>query len=121
MEYKPLISAKIFIVALLILLAFFANLKYQQYKSQGEITKERNSLTKQAETLQKNNQDLNDSLSYLNSQNYKDRIARQQLNLKKEGETVYNFSSSGGATNTLSSAVEESNPTKWWKFFFQSK
>ena len=120
MDYKPLISSKIFIAALLILLVFLGNIKYKQYKSQSEILKEKDSLTKQAETLQKNSQDLNNSLSYLNSQNYKDRIARQQLNLKKNGETVYNFSYSSIPTSTINSTGQGSNPSKWWKFFFQS-
>ncbi len=74
-------------------------------------------------------QDLNQLLSYFNSESYLEREAKDKLNLKKEGENVVmvqgaaetvgenNSSVSVGAA--VSAPVEENNFIKWWNFFFK--
>lgn len=119
---KKLLSSKFFFAGMLIFLAILANVKFQQLKNESAIEKEKNTLAAQADSLQKKNQELSDSLSYLNSQDYKERIARQQLNLKKEGEAVYNFS----VLNNQNSSdrpedSEDSNAKKWWDYFFNNQ
>ncbi|HVY68202.1 MAG TPA: septum formation initiator family protein, partial [Patescibacteria group bacterium] len=68
----------------------------------------------------KKNDELNQSLQYLNSPSFKERVAREQLNLKKEGETVYGFSEADSASSTALAVPTDglSNPAKWWNYFF---
>ena len=120
MTAKQILSSKLVIGLLIILLAFLANSKFQQWRQARAIAKLKNDLIAQASVQQQKNQELADSLSLLNSSDFTEQVARQQLGLKKNGETVYNFTqgtatSSVAATNDNSGA---SNPKKWWNYFF---
>jgi cell division protein FtsB len=116
---KQALSSKITVAALFILLVFFAQLKYRQYLSQRQIETQKQTLLAQADSQQKKNNDLNQSLQYLNSSSFKEQVARQQLNLKKDGETVYTFGSPvGQSLPSASSEGPASNAKKWWDYFF---
>jgi cell division protein FtsB len=116
---KQNLTSKLAIFLLFILLAFLGNLKYQQWKNQKKIEAEKQSLQKQADSLMKKNNELSESLEYINSPNFKERVARQQLNLKKEGETVYSFIELKNTNeNTEQQNKGESNASKWWNYFF---
>ena len=116
---KQSISSKIVIFALLILMVFLGDIKYKQWKNQQAIEKQKQTLLAQAEDKQKKNNDLNQSLQYLNSPSFKERVARGQLNLKKDGETIYSFSNEDGATNSLNNQqAKTKNIEKWWNYFF---
>ena len=118
---KQLLSSKLAIFSLIILLAFFVNLKFKQWQNQRQIEKQMQELQSQAQTLQKKNDELNQSLQYLNSPDFKERVARQQLGLKKEGEQVYSFGQPTATTTDQSSAKKQSNASKWWDYFFDSE
>lgn len=121
MNYKALLSTKFVAALLLIFLAFAVNLKFQQWNNQRAIDAEKQNLAKQTADLEKKNGDLSQSLSYLNSADFKERVARQQLNLKKNGETVYNFGQNPSATATVASeASGQSNFQKWLDYFLGS-
>ncbi len=116
---KQTLSSKIALIALALLMIFLGNLKYKQWKSQRQIEAEKLSLQDQADRLQKKNDELNQSLQYLNSTGFKERVARDQLGLKKEGEQVYSFSDApqvAGATTDKQNAP--GNVQKWWDYFF---
>ncbi len=119
---KQILSSKIVLVLLAALSLFFGNLKYQQYRQQQAIEKEKQSLTSQEQQLTKNNQQLSDSLTYLTSDDFKQRVARVQLNMKKDGEVVYNFTDAPAEQNpqTGAAATGSSNPQKWWNYFFKN-
>src|SRR6185295_6005726 len=89
---KKNISSKFALFCMLLLLLFLGDLKFRQWQSQRQIEKEKQALETQAAALQKKNDDLSSSLQYLSSPSFKERVARQQLDLKKEGEQVYSFS-----------------------------
>ncbi len=125
MSYKAILSTKIAVVVLGLLLIFFINVKYQQYKNQKAIETEKQLIIDQINEQEKKNKDLSDSLSLLTSQDYKERMARQQLNLKKDGEIVYNFSDVHNDTSTSQSSdpstnVASANAKKWWNYFFNN-
>lgn len=117
--YKFKLSSKITIIGLCLLLIFFGDLKFKQYQNQRQIEQQRQSLQKQADDLQKKNNDLTQSLQYLNSDSFKERVARQQLGLKRTGEQVYAFTNAPAPapadSNTQSSG---GNLKKWWDYFF---
>ena len=115
---KTALSSKIAILALLILAGFFGNLKFKQWQSQKQIEQEKQKLQSQAEALQKKNDELNLSLSYLNSPDFKERVARQQLNLKKQGETVYTFGDLPGNAGLDEAEQKNGNAKKWRDHFF---
>lgn len=120
MSLKTLLSSKIVFFILLAFLAFLTNLKYKQWQHQKAIDREKANLISQVESLNKKNQELKDSLTYLTSPNFKERVARQQLNLKKEGEIAYGFPEDlGGGTTTLVQAatLKKSNFQKWIEYF----
>ncbi len=121
MQTKAILSSKITIAVLLVVLAFFCNLKYKQWQQHRDIEKLKKNLLQQADTMEKRNQDLASSITYLNSDDFKEQVARQQLNLKKDGEVVYTFTQNPIATSTPILAQEKqlkSNPLKWWGYFF---
>lgn len=123
MTYKRLLSSKLVFLLLLAFLAFLGNLKYQQFKSQKAIDAEKQNLLQQTNALQEKNDELSQSLSYLNSEGFKERVAREQLNLKKEGETVYNISEGpplkGGSTAPAADRSAH-NYEKWWNYFMHN-
>ena len=116
---KKTLTSNIAIVTLIIVLIFLADLKFKQYKSQKEIEKQTQSLQAQADALDKQNNDLNQSLQYLSSDSFKERVARQQLNYKKQGESVYGFTEAAPqATNPAVAQSNISDAQKWWNYFF---
>ncbi len=121
MEFKKILSTKTAFFLILILVAFLGQLKYKQWKQQRQIDIEKDSLIAQTEALEAKNKQLEESLSYLNSEEFKERVARQQLNLKKEGEIVFNFTQSPGvqgiSMQKQDAAVSGSNFEKWIKYF----
>jgi predicted negative regulator of RcsB-dependent stress response len=122
MTTKQKLSSKITIFGLIILLAFLANWKYRQWGNENLIRKQKQSLQAQADALQKKNDELSQSLQYLNSDSFKESVARQQLNLKKQGEVEYAFTDvpSTAAGQQNQSGGSESNPKKWLDYFFSN-
>ncbi len=117
MSAKTLISSKIVILLLLVFLGLMGDLKYKQWKSQKAIENEKQSLTSQIDNLEKKNSDLSASLEYLSSGNFKERAARDQLNLKRNGELVYNFTDGSDQGRAEQNARSKSNLQKWWDYF----
>jgi cell division protein DivIC len=119
---KLTISSKISIAALLILLIFLGELKYRQFSSQRQIAGQEQSLQQQTDQLQKQNEQLSESLQYINSADFKESIAREQLGLKKQGELVYGFTNSNATSSQIPAAATGSNDfQKWWNYFFNSQ
>lgn len=120
MSYKQFFSSKITVLLFIILLAFLTNIKYKQWRSQRDIDREKQNLSQQAANLEKKNSELTESLSYLNSNSFKERVARQELGLKKDGETVFDFSenpNAAGASTAAGTQTKQTNFKKWWDYF----
>ncbi len=106
------------ILILLLLAVFLGYQKISQYRLQSSIEKEKLALQKQIAELEKNNTDLEQTLNFLNSEEYKELIARQQLNMQKSGEQTYNFSAKNNlATDANSDTKPQSNFQKWLSYF----
>jgi cell division protein FtsB len=116
------ITAKLGILFLIFVTAFLTNLKYKQFKTQKAIETEKNNLLEQSEILNKKNRELEESLSYLTSENFKEKIAREQLNLKKEGETAYSFTEKKILVTDLIENQKQKKPNyeKWLEYFFKN-
>ena len=81
------------------------------------------------EELQSENKQKQDDLAYYISDEYIDKIAKQNLNLVNPGEKIIVIPdedlivlSQDEDTEALSEQIRASwpNPKKWWKFFFSS-
>jgi cell division protein FtsB len=114
-------STKIFLAIVLATAAVLGNIKFRQWQSKNRIEAEKQELLRQAEELSNKNQELAESLKYLNTMNFREKIARQQLGLKKEGENVYVFPEKLTAPETGQPGGNTGkNWQKWWNYFFAS-
>lgn len=110
------------LIALIAVASVFGKMHFSQWQKKRQIAAEIKALTGQQESLQQKNQELAESLAYLTSGNYKEKIARQQLNLKKDGEVVYNFNEPqvAGVTTEAPPEPQSSDRLKeWWLYFFK--
>ena len=117
---KEKLSQKIVVLGLAVLVAFFGYIRYQQYRQRQSIDAEKASLQTQIDGLEKKNQEMEASIKYLSSLSSKEKVAREQLNLKKQGEVVYGFTEMDAPANGqtgLAAGEQASNPVKWWRYF----
>ena len=80
--------------------------------------------------MEKKHQELDQLISYVGSQDFLEKEAKDKLNLKKEGENVAMINESalgqeavgGSATTTPAqnpvAPKDENKLIRWWKFFF---
>ncbi len=140
------INAAPYVLLLSVVLVVVIFLLARQFKTKHTIDKEVAELKKQADSLQKNNNELQGFISYFQTDSYKEKVAREQLSVKKPGEVVYSFSGESGtstgsgtsgqvlgstdsandpasidqilAASAGVAAKPQSNPVKWWNYFF---
>lgn len=89
------------------------------YTQKYQVDKQIKQLQGRADQIRGENQNLSDLVNYLQTDQYKEKAAREQLNLKKDGETVVALPRTN--TGEVSSAVttsNQSNPKKWYYYFF---
>ena len=120
MALKLNLSSKLTLLLLLGLFLFLAYLRYGQWKNQVAIDREKKNLQDQIVAFSEKNQQLSQSLSYLGSSDFKERAARQQLNLKRNGEVVFGFTDSPPSVSVDASDQTGSVPNyeKWIEYFF---
>jgi cell division protein FtsB len=119
---KNLLRSKMVLLALLGIFVFIGQLHVAQWQRKREIAKEIEKLTSQERDLAQKNQELSDSLRYLQTTNFQERIAREQLELKKEGETVVRFQDAPkvlGQTTNQAETGNRNNIEKWLAYFFK--
>lgn len=92
------------------------DLYLQKMQVDAEISK----LEQQAAELSDSNQSLSELIKYMNTQEYKEKEAREKLNLKRPGEQVVVLPAQG-EDKVLGAQTETenlSNPKKWLNYFF---
>lgn len=119
---KQILFSKPVIIALVIMVIFVGTLEFQQIRKRQQFNREVAALKKQEADLIQKNQTLQNGLAYFNNEQYKDMVARQQLNLRKDGEIVVNFPPAvEQQSQEPAAAPKTSNPTKWWNYFFNKQ
>src|SRR6266481_601930 len=119
-NFRNFISSKLFIFGGSLFLIFMAVIVFNQWNQKRQVNKEIGDLNLQAKNLSQKNGDLQNLISYLQTDDYKQRAARQQLNLKRSGEQVFSFSTNNvlndNSDPTANAADQNgsSNPQKWW-------
>gem|GEM_PF-4916506 len=96
-----------------------------QWQKQQAIQHEISELTRQSTSLSEKNDLMKQTLAYLHTNNYKESIARKDLNLKENGEIVINFTENPTASSTQTDAstmYSKKGPMynllEWWNYFF---
>ncbi len=116
----PLVGNKVFIAVLLASAAVLVSLQLAQWKKRAAIEKEVASLQQEARELEQRNSEISDSLAFLGTTSATERIARQQLNMKKEGEIVVNFGEPNETQGVPVTQIEKiSNKQLWLDYFFK--
>jgi len=89
----------------------------KNYKVDSEVQ----DLQKEISNLERQNQEFNQLISYLKSENFIEQEAKLKLGLKKSGENLVVIPQA----ETVNQTEEEnrnqqlSNPAKWWAYFFK--
>lgn len=130
---RILISKPIIILEVLVLGYFMFNVGQEMLKKQG-IEAEISHLENEIGKLEKDKNDLNALLSYVQTDAFVEQEAREKLNLAKDGESLVllpEADSTGfgaptpqeGIVDNYSQSVEtpvkKSNLVKWWQYFFE--
>lgn len=118
MKLPAILHSKITLAIILVVLLGVFALELQQWKQRKTIDSEINHLIQQQAELEKHNQALEQSLNYFSTDNYKEKLAREQLGLKKEGEIVINYPTNGIPSSQPENIKPKNNPQKWWEYIF---
>lgn len=105
------------IVVVCLVLYGFGRALYQDYRIKQEIR----DLQDEIRSLETKRLESLEILEYVLSDAFVEREARQSLNLKEPGETVYVLAPEGGASpaaiDIASDQPHLNNPTRWWYYF----
>lgn len=120
MKLPKIFYSRLFLGAVIIVLLTVFGLEFNQWQQRRKINAEISHLKQEQAALEARNTALQQSLQYFGSANYQEKLAREQLGLKKDGEIVINFPPEGlpGQSSTEPSKPE-SNPYKWWQYLFK--
>ena len=120
MKLPKIFYSKLFLGAVIIVLLGVFALELQQWQQRRQINAEINHLKAEQAELEARNNALQQSLQYFASNNYQEKLAREQLGLKKEGELVINFPPGGIPSGPEEEpAAEQTNLQKWWQYLFK--
>ena len=113
-------STRLVVLILLGSLTFFGIQQYKRYQESATIKAQITALKAEAGSIEEKNKELEDSLKYLTSTGATERLAKQQMNLEREGEIPVVF------LPQESSVVKQEDAHKphwreWWDYFFQTK
>ena len=123
-----LLKTKIFILVLLSLIFFSGYHFYTVKQKQNKINQEVKELEDQISEFEKNNQNLEQLSQYLQTDDFKEKEAKENLDLIKEGEKVVIVKKSQ-IKKTIEKPVNEKpeievkrpNYYYWWHYFFGIK
>lgn len=120
-------------IGVLVLVALLFVPSFNEYNRNQEINKEIEKLSKQAEQLKENNAQLSEKIEYFKTEAYKERIAKERLNMQKQDEQIVSvkqsvsaivddIEDSGDKEEDLKIKMEnkskEANYKKWFSYFF---
>ncbi len=121
MRLPKIFYSKLFLTAVIILLLGVFALELQQWQQRRKINTEIKHLQEEQASLEERNTALQQSLQYFGSNNYQEKLAREQLGLKKEGELVINFPPGGIPSEVKTETPNpQNNLHKWWQYLFKS-
>ena len=116
---SKILYSKVFLGIVTIILAVMGVVEYGKWQERKQIDAEIAALVAEEQQLQQQNKQLEESISFLGSEEYKEKLARLQLNLKKDGEIVVNFLPTAKPVEVTNQQPKKgSNIVKWWEYIF---
>jgi cell division protein FtsB len=123
MDLQILLKSKAVTVLLLAIFGTVGFVTVELYIQKKQVDSEVRRLQSQAQTLTHDNQQLSELIKYLDTPEYKEREAREKLNLKKAGEEVVVLPSESELNAQVAGSATDSrsNPSKWFSYFFNKE
>lgn len=118
--FPDLLFSKFFlifcVIIFLIVLFYLAKSTVRSYKVNSEIADLQNDIIH----LEKQNEDLGQLISYLKSDTFIEQEAKLKLGLKKPGENLVVIPGQADleSNNKEIQNIPETNPARWWAYFF---
>lgn len=130
---KRVLRSKVFVIGAVLVFVVMAYFLSRVIQKKYEVAQEIKSIKDRREALIKENQRLQDMLSYLKTDSYQEKVARENLGLQKPGETVVAVEERDSLVvrpeeEFLVDRAGEAKPTaytpiykKWYNYFFASQ
>ena len=121
---RKFFGSRIFIWSGIIVLLFILIALGKAALKKHEVDTEIQNLQAQVSDLKGQDTELSGLIEYFKTQNFQERQARENLGLKKPGETVVAIPSNNAQDTPVFSEASGSetltipNPKKWWNYFF---
>jgi cell division protein FtsB len=121
-------------LSLLVLIAFVSYAIFEESYEKKQVSDEIEKLRAEAERIEKDNSQIREKIAYLESREFREKEARDKLNLQGEGEKLVvvkpslsqeTFTQEGDPSSgneddqVLSSQSKKENYKKWWDYFFK--
>lgn len=114
-------------------MGFFVYPAIQEMGRKNKIEEEISALKNEKDKLERDNYFMKERISYFETEEYKERVAKEKLSLKKNGERVVAVSPFASNGNESGEEIEVSNSDviinsnkgdianykKWWGYFFE--
>jgi cell division protein FtsB len=107
---KAIILSFFFGFFIILAIGFLVSTNWKIYKKKIDLQAKVIELRQEAESLEKTNNELNKNLDYVKSDEYLEKVAREQLDMKKPGEEVVVIQKE----NSQQKKGVEENKT-WWE------
>ena len=129
-KFKKFFYSRLSLFLLLLAVIWLSLVLVKTFYRRHQLDNEISSLKGEIDKLEKKHQELDQLISYVGSQDFLEKEAKDKLNLKKEGENVAMINESalgqeavgGSATTTPAqnpvAPKDENKLIRWWKFFF---
>lgn len=118
----------LFAIVGIIVAGWISCFTFKENKRNKQIENEINILRQEAEKLRENNQEMKEKITYFETPEFQEKMAKEKLNLQKENENVAIIKPSPVAKNTQVTGEsdvprkeiqEKPNYVKWWDYFFK--
>jgi cell division protein FtsB len=118
MDLQSLLKTRWMTAALALVFAAVSFITVELYMQKREVDSEISRLQGQADSLNQDNQQLSELIQYLGTPEYQEKEAREKLNLKREGEQVVVLPESDEGLVAGANASQQTNPERWFNYFF---
>jgi cell division protein FtsB len=125
---SSLMRSKFFLYTVVILAFLSLTALWREVSGTIKVKRQITAMQQQANELEQRNGQLKQLIGYLDSPEYKEKAAREQLNLQSPGEVVVALpdesTQSVASTNdpaATTAIAPKSNPSAWWNYFFGLK
>jgi len=129
---QKLLNSKLVLTGSLVLLVVISVALGKAIYKRYEIQKEIQTIQSEIESAEGQNKELTQLIEYLATDSFREKMARQKLNLKREGETVIAIPVKKESEKSILGSVPSEeleaisvkskfdNPKKWWQYLFSN-